>query len=87
MVDPQKKDGTAAILKKLPSMMLDTVFSKMFIDPDEEAQKSLLPLMKERSSTTFDDVFRKIWIIIHDPTNGLSIVSTNDTDGILQLDR
>lgn len=74
-------------MKKLPLMMLDTVFSKMLIDMDEEAQKALLPLMKERSPAMFDDIFRKIWIVIHDPTNGLSIFSTYDSDGILQLDR
>lgn len=87
MVDLQKKNRTAAILKKLPLMMLDTVFSKMLIDLDEEAQEPLPPLMKKRSSAMFDDIFRKIWIVIHDPTNCLSIFSTDDTDGILQLDR
>lgn len=87
MVDPQKKNRTAAILKKLPLMMLDTVLSKMLIDLDEEAQEPLLPLMKERSPAVFDDIFRKIRIVIHDPTNGLSIFSTYDSDGILQLDR
>mgnify|MGYP003361818961 FL=1 len=58
MVRPEKKGGTAAILKKLPLMILDTVFGEIFIKPDEKAQKPFLPLMKERSSAMFDDVFR-----------------------------
>lgn len=87
MVRPQKKNRTAAILKKLPLMMFDTVFGKMFIHRDEEAQEPFLPFMEERSSIMFDDVFRKVRIVIHDMTDFFGIFRTDDTDGIVQFDR